>query len=121
MYKEIIKQENIQTLGNYTIVKSVEQTYWDNGRRFGRVATWYDICLDGGNGDIVESYDKLYNARKRIKEMDLYAKKIECMQMDYANRHTNGMDTIYKIEAFYDSLSTKMIYKIYEEYFGKGE
>ena len=121
MRKEIIKRENIQTIGNYTIVKSVEQTYWDNGKRFGRAATWYDICLDGGNGDIVESYDKLVSAKKRIKEMDIYAKKLECMQMDFCNATKNNMGTLEKIDAFYESLSPKMIYKIHEEYFGKGE
>ena len=75
MYKKTIKTENIQTLGNYTIVKSVEQTYWDNGKKFGVAQTWYDICLDGGNGDILESYCRLQDARKRIKELDVHDKK----------------------------------------------
>lgn len=121
MYKEIIRQENIQTLGNYTIVKSVEQTYWDNGRRFGRANTWYDICLDGGNGDIYESYDKLNAAKKRIKELDIYDKKQKCMEVDFENALENNMGTRGEIRKFYDNLSTKMIYKIYEEYYGKDE
>lgn len=119
MYKKTIKTENIQTLGNYTIVKSVEQTYWDNGKKFGAAQTWYDICLDGGNGDILESSDKIRTAKRRIKELDILDKRAMCMQIDYANRYGNGLETWEKINAFYDSISTRMLYKIYEEYFGK--
>ena len=36
MYKKIQKTKIIQTIGEYTIIKSVEQTYWDNGERFGK-------------------------------------------------------------------------------------
>ena len=68
MYKEIIETKIMQTIGAYTIVKSVEQHYWDNGKRFGRAHTWYDICIDSGDGDIVASYDKLNNAYNWAKE-----------------------------------------------------
>ena len=64
MYKEIIESKVMQTIGAYTIAKSIEQTYWDNGKRFGSADVWYDIYLDGGNGDIVASFDKLNEARK---------------------------------------------------------
>ena len=68
MYKKIQKTKIIQTICEYTIIKSVEQTYWDNGERFGKPHTWYDICLDGRDGDIVTSYKKLNAARKWAKE-----------------------------------------------------
>lgn len=68
MRKEIEETKIIQTIGEYTIVKSVEQMYWDDGGRAGRSHNWYDICLDGGNGDIVASFDKLNAARKWAKE-----------------------------------------------------
>jgi hypothetical protein len=68
MKKEVVETKVMQTIGVYTIVKSVEQTYWDNGKRFGRANIWYDICLDGGDGDIVASYDKLNDARRWAKE-----------------------------------------------------
>lgn len=68
MRKEIKETKIIQTIGKYTIVKSVEQMYWDDGRRAGNPQNWYDICLDDGNGDIVASYDKLNEARKWAKE-----------------------------------------------------
>ena len=64
MYKEIEETKVMQTIGAYTIVKSIEQTYWDNGKRYGRTNTWYDICLNGGDGDIVASFDKLNDTRK---------------------------------------------------------
>lgn len=68
MYKKVEETKTMQTIGEYTIVKSVEQTYWDNGRRFGSADIWYDIYLDEGNGDIAASFDKLNEARKWAKE-----------------------------------------------------
>ena len=58
----------METIGVYTIIKSTEQVYWDDGKRFGSADVWYDVCLDGGNGDIVASFDKLNEARKWAKE-----------------------------------------------------
>ena len=68
MKKEIIKQEIMQTIGDYTIVKSVEQLCLYDGRHFGKKVNWYDVCLDGGNGDIVHSCEKLHAAKKWAKE-----------------------------------------------------
>ena len=68
MYKKVEGTKVIQTIGAYTIVKSIEQTYWDNGKRFGGAVVWYDIYLGGGDGDIVASFDKLNEARKWAKE-----------------------------------------------------
>ena len=121
MRKEILETKVMQTIGDYTIVKSVEQTYWDNGKKFGRAKSWYDICLCDGEGDIVDSYYKLRDAKIRAKEMDICDKKVQCMQMDFENLTNNGMGTWEKIHAFYDNISERTLYKIYEEYFGKGE
>lgn len=68
MYKEIEETKVMQTIKEYTIVKSVEQNYWDDGTRAGRLHNYYDVCLDGGNGDIIASFDKLNEARKWAKE-----------------------------------------------------
>ena len=68
MYKEIEETKVMQTIGAYTIIKSVEQEYLDNGKIYGKPQTWYDICLDDGDGDIVYSCDKLNEARKWAKE-----------------------------------------------------
>lgn len=121
MWKKVIKSEPMQTIGDYTIVKSVEQTYWDNGKKFGKAKSWYDICLCNGDGDIVESYATFRDARKRAKEMDIYDKKVQCMQVDFANSPENGMGSLEKINDFYDNISEKTLYKIYEEYYGRDE
>ena len=68
MYKKVEETKIMQTIGEYTIVKSVEQNYWDDGTRAGRMHNYYDICLDGGYGDIVHSCNKLNDARKWAKE-----------------------------------------------------
>ena len=68
MYKEIIETKVMQTIGAYTIVKSVEQAYWDDGTRAGRVHNVYDVYLGNEEGDIVYSCDKLNDARRWTKE-----------------------------------------------------
>ena len=68
MYEEKLKTNIMQTVGQYTIIRSIEQTYWNNGQKCGEPDTWYDVCLDGGNGDIVYSCEKLKEARKWAKE-----------------------------------------------------
>lgn len=64
MYKKVEETKVMQTIGKYTIVKSVEQNYWDDGTRAGRLHNHYDVCLDNEDGDIVYSCDKLNEARK---------------------------------------------------------
>ena len=39
-----------------------------NEKPYGCIQTWYDICLDNGDGDIVSSYDNIKAARKWAKE-----------------------------------------------------
>lgn len=120
MYKEIIETKIMQTIGAYTIVKSVEQAYWDNGKRFGTPDVWYDIYLDGGDGDIVASYDKLNDAR-RWARADVEYKKHMCKDVDCQNIPENGLKSIHEVNAFYRNIDGKKLNKIYEEYYGKDE
>lgn len=66
--RELISSEIIETIGKYTIVKTKERMVDENGKPFGRIQTWYDICLGNGDGDIVSSYDNIKGARKWAKE-----------------------------------------------------
>ena len=68
MYKRTEETKVMQTIGAYTIVKSVQQTYWNDGSKASKLHSYYDVCLDGGDGDIVASFDKLNEARKWAKE-----------------------------------------------------
>lgn len=120
MRKEIIETKNMQTIGAYTIVKSVERTYWDNGKRFGSPHTWYDICLDGGNGDIVASYDKLNEAR-RWARADVEYKKQMCKDVDLQNIPENGFKSIHEVNAFYRNIDGEKLNKIYDEYYGEND
>ena len=64
---KIIKDVKIvETIGEYTIVKIKEIMCSNNGKYFG-MGIWHDICLDGGEGDIVASFRKLKDARKWAK------------------------------------------------------
>lgn len=66
--KELISSEIVETIGEYTIVKTKERALDINGKPYGRIQTWYDVCLDDGYGDIVASYDNIKAARKWAKE-----------------------------------------------------
>ena len=68
MYKETIKRKVIQTIGEYTIVKIKEQTYFEDGTKFGKADIVYDICINGSGGDIVHYCNTLRDARKWAKE-----------------------------------------------------
>jgi hypothetical protein len=118
MYKEVIETKIMQTIGDYTIVKSVEQNYWDDGTRAGRMHNHYDVCLDGGNGDIVASFDKLNEARKWAREDVKYRKEM-CKDVDYQNIPENGFKSMREVNAFYRNIDGKKLNKIYEEYYGK--
>ena len=120
MRKEIIETKIMQTIGAYTIVKSVEQAYWDDGTRAGRAHNWYDICLDGGNGDIVASHEKLNEAR-RWARADMEYKKQMCKRVDCKNIPRNGFKSIHEINAFYRTIDGAQLNRIYDEYYGKGE
>ena len=68
MYKKVLSREVVMSLNGYTVVKSTEQVYFDNGKQCGAPSRWYDVCLGGDDGDIVVSYNKLNHAKKWIKE-----------------------------------------------------
>ena len=55
MFRKTLSSEIIKTIGEFTIVKSVEQEYYFDCTKCGPPRTWYDICLDDGDGDIVFS------------------------------------------------------------------
>ena len=59
MYRKVLESAILHTIGEYTITKSVEQVYFDNGIKCGKPVIWYEACLDGGDGDIVFSCNDL--------------------------------------------------------------
>lgn len=67
MESRVVCSEIIEHIGEYGIVKSKEETLFDNGKIFKRT-TWYDVCLEHGEGDIVASFNKIIDARKWVKE-----------------------------------------------------
>lgn len=68
MEKKIIYSEVIEVINEYGIIKSKEGWLRSNGKIFGKIETWYDVCLEQGNGDIVASFGTLNEARNYIKE-----------------------------------------------------
>ena len=58
----------IQIIGEYGIVRTIEQMFSDNGKKIGNKTVWYDVCLENGDGDIVFSCQTLKDARKWAKE-----------------------------------------------------
>lgn len=66
--RELISSEIVETIGEYTIVKTKERIVNANNIPYGGIQTWYDICLDNGDGDIVASYNNIKAAKKWAKE-----------------------------------------------------
>lgn len=66
--RELISSEIVETIGEYTIVKTKERMVDVNGKPYGRIHVWFDVCLDNGNGDIVASFDNTRAARRWVKE-----------------------------------------------------
>ena len=66
--RQLISSEIVLTIGEYAIVKTKEKILDENGKQYGKIQTWFDICLDNGYGDIVASYDNIRAARKWAKE-----------------------------------------------------
>ena len=67
MEKKVIEVSIVETIGEYGIVKVREETILDNGKVFNH-KTFYDVCLEYGDGDIVASFGKVSEARKWVKE-----------------------------------------------------
>ena len=68
MEKKVLDSIIQEKVGEYGIVRSVEQLYWSSGKTCGRKQIWYDVCLEHGSGDIVASFNKIVDARKWAKE-----------------------------------------------------
>ena len=68
MDRVVLSSELVEVVGNYGIIRSRERMVKPNGIIYGKIQTWYDICADKGNGDIVSSYDSLAGAKKWAKE-----------------------------------------------------
>ena len=67
MEKKVVEVSIVETIGEYGIVKVKEETVWDNGKIFIH-KTFYDVCLEYGEGDIVASFSGIRAARKWAKE-----------------------------------------------------
>ena len=67
MYRKVLESEIIKTIGEFTIVKSIEQIYFNDCKKCGKAVTWYDICLDDGDGDIVCSCSDIDTAVEWIE------------------------------------------------------
>lgn len=67
MEKRIVNAKLVEIIGEYGIAKVKEETVLYNGKIFGR-KTFYDVCLEQGEGDIVASFKYINEARKWAKE-----------------------------------------------------
>ena len=68
MDKEILSCDIVDIIGPYGIQKTRERYLDINGKPFGKICVWYDVCLEQGDGDIVESFQTLNSARRWVKE-----------------------------------------------------
>lgn len=66
--KHILSYQLIEIIGEYHILKSKERILDIKGKPFGRIQTWYDVCLNNENLDIVSSFKTKRDAIKWAKE-----------------------------------------------------
>ena len=67
MYKKIIENNIVETIGEYGVIKYKEKLYFDDGKLC-RTYSGYDVALEHGNGDVIVSFDYIKDARKWAKE-----------------------------------------------------
>lgn len=58
----------IETKNGFGIVRCVEKKVDYDGVPFGQRLVFYDVCVDNGQGHIVESFKTLAAARKYVKD-----------------------------------------------------
>ena len=68
MEKEIIEIKVVAIIGDYGIQKCKERYLDIYGKPFGRIHTWFDVCEEQGNGNMIESFKTLREAKKWAKE-----------------------------------------------------
>ena len=68
MEKEILEITIVTIIGQYGIQKCKERCLDRNGKAFGRIYTWFDVCDEQGDGDIMASFKTLRAAKKWAKE-----------------------------------------------------
>lgn len=68
MDKEKLSFELVGKIGDYGILKCKEKKLDHSGKPYGKTETWYDVCLNGGEGDIVASFGGIREAKKWAKE-----------------------------------------------------
>lgn len=68
MDKEILEIKIVTIIGEYGIQRCKERYLDVDGKPYGRVHTWFDVCDEQGDGDILESFRTLKEAKKWAKE-----------------------------------------------------
>lgn len=67
METRIVEANVIAIIGEYGIAKVKEETLSYSGKVLSH-QTFYDVCLEQGEGDIVVSFKKINEAKKWAKE-----------------------------------------------------
>ena len=67
MEKRIILSAVVYTNEKYGVVKCKERWCANDGKFISKVETWYDVCLEKGNGDIVASFKTMKEAKQYIR------------------------------------------------------
>ena len=113
MYRDIIDAKVIDTIGQYTIVRVDCQYFYNNGTKANKT-TSYDVCLDGGDGDIVFSSEQYLQSYQWALDDTIQ----DCMNVDVANIPENGFESKDEVTQYYYEITDDELNRIYNEYFG---
>lgn len=60
--------KKVAELNGFGIIRCEEKKVNVDGETYGQMNVWYDVCLDNGDGDIIESFKTLNAAKKFARD-----------------------------------------------------
>lgn len=63
-----LKTEKVAEIWGLGIIRCEEKKVTADGEVYGQKNVWYDVCLDNGNGDIIESFKTKKAAEKFARD-----------------------------------------------------
>lgn len=63
-----LEAKKVAELNGLGIIRCEEKKVNLDGMTYGHVNVWYDVCLDNGEGDMIESFKTLNAAKKFARD-----------------------------------------------------
>lgn len=64
---QTIECKVVELINGLGILKTIERAVDHTGKAYGQKTVWYDVCMDKGDGDMLESFKTLREAKSFAK------------------------------------------------------